>query len=650
MINNSRVLGLSLSFIFVFFSVSCGGGGPTNRSVSNRIPTLNSLSPSTQDMGGPSFTLTVVGSNFMTSSIVQWNGSNRPTHFIGSTQLTADIPASDITSAGTAKITVVDSSPVGGVSNSKDFTIRSTVPVISELSPANRTLGGSDFILTVNGSNFLPSSVIRWDGFDCPTTFVSSTQLTTTIPAQAAATAGTALVVVHNPLANGGDSGTVTFAVDKNLNGWTFLGAPAINGTSYPNIEQIVVDPENQQILYVTVNSLGLLTSRNGGSSWTMAVSGASAGCIAPDPNTVNRVFYGQNNRLYITTDRGLSWNLQTTLNSGFYFTSMIVSRIDPHRIYAGLSYANGIFYRSLDDGKTWESHSFGQTVGLDNFIPWTIAEDPVDGTLYVGVELGNHPSPYHPPLLRSTDGGATWTNIVESVTSPDLGPTWHVIKAIVHPTNHRLYALTEGPGLYISEDHGSTWTRWGDAPECELIMDQNWQDRLFGGEVFYSDMPGGALISTSGGRGFLPYGLGGVTTCSLATTGNSSHLYAASYGSGIYMTPLSPPPIPEPVPPPPVLISPKADDVVPQPYDGWTFEWQSVSGAQDYQLYVIHTGSTIPVANVKTIGTHYRIIKEGNYIAGPNLTDWTWKVRAQNGDGIWGPWSEIRTFSVAPQ
>jgi hypothetical protein len=304
MCKNFRLLCLSLSFVFVCLAVSCNGGGKTGNS--NPNPILSSLNPSMEDMGESGFTLTVTGSNFITSSIVQWNGSDRPTHFTSATQLKADISAGDITSAGTAQVRVFNPSPGGGFSNSIDFIIRNEAPAILELSPASRTMGDTDFTLTVNGSNFLTSSIIRWDGFDCPTTFVSNSRLTTVIPAQAVATAGSAEVQVHNSMANGGNSGKVRFTIDKNINGWTYLGTPTINGISNRAVQQLVVDQEDQQILYVTVYGNGLFTSRDGGYTWEEAVGGTAAGCIAPDPNTVDRIFYGQNNLLYESTDRVL--------------------------------------------------------------------------------------------------------------------------------------------------------------------------------------------------------------------------------------------------------------------------------------------------------------------------------------------------------
>src|SRR5262249_231482 len=50
-------------------------------------PLLTTLSPNTGIAGGPAFTLTVNGINFVPSSVVQWNGAARPTTFVSSTRI-----------------------------------------------------------------------------------------------------------------------------------------------------------------------------------------------------------------------------------------------------------------------------------------------------------------------------------------------------------------------------------------------------------------------------------------------------------------------------------------------------------------------------------------------------------------------------------
>jgi Bacterial Ig-like domain (group 3)/FG-GAP-like repeat len=73
--------------------------------------------------GGPAFTLKVNGAGFVATSVVNWNGSPRATTFVRSSQLTATILASDIATASTAAVTVVNPSPGGGVSNTQFFSI-----------------------------------------------------------------------------------------------------------------------------------------------------------------------------------------------------------------------------------------------------------------------------------------------------------------------------------------------------------------------------------------------------------------------------------------------------------------------------------------------------------------------------------------------
>src|SRR5262249_60479656 len=63
------------------------------------------------------------------------------------------------------------------------------------------------------GSRFPPDSVVRWNGADRPTTYVSATRLTTSIAAADVATAGTVPVTVFTPAPGGGTSATLAFTI-----------------------------------------------------------------------------------------------------------------------------------------------------------------------------------------------------------------------------------------------------------------------------------------------------------------------------------------------------------------------------------------------------------------------------------------------------
>lgn len=86
-------------------------------------PTLTGLSANSAPEGSNSLTLTVNGSNFLSSSVVQWNGAALPTTFVSRTQLTVTIPAADLAEEGAATISVVNPTPGGGASNGQTFTI-----------------------------------------------------------------------------------------------------------------------------------------------------------------------------------------------------------------------------------------------------------------------------------------------------------------------------------------------------------------------------------------------------------------------------------------------------------------------------------------------------------------------------------------------
>jgi hypothetical protein len=183
--------------------------------INNPTPTITVISPATAVAGSGGFTLTITGTNFVNGSVVRWNGSDRTTGFVSSTVLTATIPASDVATAGTASVTVFNPTPGGGTSNTATFTITNPLPTITAISPATTVAGSGGFTLTITGTNFVTNSVVRWNGSDRTTGFVSSTVLTATIPASDVATAGTANVTVFNPAPGGGESGAVTFTINN---------------------------------------------------------------------------------------------------------------------------------------------------------------------------------------------------------------------------------------------------------------------------------------------------------------------------------------------------------------------------------------------------------------------------------------------------
>lgn len=84
-------------------------------------------------------------------------------------------------------------------------------PLITSLSPPSATAGGAGFTLTVNGTGFMPGSVVFWNSTALTTTYVNANQLTATVPASliAVGTVNPAIVTVFNA----GDCNPLSFGV-----------------------------------------------------------------------------------------------------------------------------------------------------------------------------------------------------------------------------------------------------------------------------------------------------------------------------------------------------------------------------------------------------------------------------------------------------
>jgi hypothetical protein len=180
--------------------------------VANNTPTITSLAPASIIAGNGAFNLTVNGTGYVSASTVKVGGSNRATTFLGPTQLIAAISANDVALAGTLTITVVN--PVPGTGSAGfSFTVNNPVPTIGSLSPSSVVVGSVAFTLTVNGSNFVNTSVVRVNGNARTTTFANAGQLTASIPATDVAAIGPLTITVFSPTPGGGTSNSSTLTV-----------------------------------------------------------------------------------------------------------------------------------------------------------------------------------------------------------------------------------------------------------------------------------------------------------------------------------------------------------------------------------------------------------------------------------------------------
>ena len=119
------LLGMSVTIFSAIFGVAAWAQ-------SNPVPLINQpVVPTIAALGGPTFTLTVNGTGFVSSSAVQWNGAPLTTQFVSSSQLAASVPASNIAAVSTAAVTVSSPGPGGGVSNSEFLCITTARPAIA---------------------------------------------------------------------------------------------------------------------------------------------------------------------------------------------------------------------------------------------------------------------------------------------------------------------------------------------------------------------------------------------------------------------------------------------------------------------------------------------------------------------------------------
>jgi Tol biopolymer transport system component len=117
-------------------------GGSSNTftlSITNPVPSIVSLSPTSGQAGSTSAVLSLTGTGFVADSEIVINGVGRTTSFASSSQLRTQLIASDFVAGGIDHVQVVNPGPGGGTSNTLPFAVNPTgsagLPVLVDVAP-----------------------------------------------------------------------------------------------------------------------------------------------------------------------------------------------------------------------------------------------------------------------------------------------------------------------------------------------------------------------------------------------------------------------------------------------------------------------------------------------------------------------------------
>ena len=203
------------------------------------------------------------------------------------------------------------------------------------------------------------------------------------------------------------------------------------------------------------------------------------------DPSNPSIMYFGSN-LLSRSTDNGITFTAispdlttdapQLDPNNGYKIfstiTAVAISKSSPGVIYVGTD--DGLFWRTSDTGGSWnlltdlDEDQAGPdqagTNGLPNEWVTRIAVDPANADVVYATFSEFRKGSNAPRVVRSTDGGQSWTNISGNLPSAP-------VNEIVLLPGGKLAVGTD-VGVFLSADGGATWLSVGENLPAVPVLD----------------------------------------------------------------------------------------------------------------------------------------------------------------------------------
>lgn len=241
-----------------------------------------------------------------------------------------------------------------------------------------------------------------------------------------------------------------------------------------PSISCIIQDPEDAMVMYLgtgegwfngdAYRGDGIYKSVDGGETWERLIA-TSNGTF----DYVQKMLFTEDGNILaatrdggvrMSTDDGVSWvGVLTNSNQGFSNRAADLEITSDGTIFAsaGIFTQDGI-YRSTDGGLQWDFLE----LDIEPYERIEIATSPNDPDLIIALAQDEE-SRECAHILRSTDKGATWTEL--SVPTTDFGgnfarnQAWYDLIAGVDPNDSDVIYVG-GVNLYKTIDGGQSWTQ----------------------------------------------------------------------------------------------------------------------------------------------------------------------------------------------
>lgn len=223
-------------------------------------------------------------------------------------------------------------------------------------------------------------------------------------------------------------------------------------------IKQIIVDPQNPNIMYLTTQN-GFYKSTNEGKSWFALNNFITSVAISPSsPNYI--VGYG-NYKFWISKDSGVTWN---ELNVPWYWSGTIYFDLNEKNILYFLH--DGKFSKSIDFGVTWADKKVTSYDSF-NFLKISFYFDRI----FLMTDKG---------IFISLDKGENWEKFSDFANV-------NVLR--VNPNNpSEIYAGTKN-GIYKSKNNGFSFqqTSFPTSQEVNFILIKANSNTIYAGKTGYS-------------------------------------------------------------------------------------------------------------------------------------------------------------------